>query len=92
MRAPVQPYTDPTNLENAPVYNKLWWLQILMVTTHITCVVAIVLPQFFFDKNPLIWQTITIFAMIMTVTNISFICECMTQVVSEDFVNMTLEY
>ena len=63
-----------------------------MWTTHLTCGVAIILPQFEFHNNPLIWQTVTIFAMIMTVMNISFICDCMTQVVSEDFVNMTLEY
>ena len=92
VRAPAQPYADPTNTDNAALYDKLWWVQKLMASTHFTCIGAIVIPQFYFDKNPLIWQTVTIFAMIMTVMNISFICDCMTKVVQDEFVDMTLEY
>lgn len=57
------------------LYNELWWLWILMGTTHFVCALAIVLPQYFFEKNPLAWQMVTIAAMTLQVTNIAFVCD-----------------
>ena len=91
VRAPNQPYTDPTNIVNQALYEKLWWVKVLMLFTHATCVVAIVLPQFLFNKRPLIWQTVTIFAMIMAVINITVIFDCKTKAIDEDLAEMTLE-
>jgi len=92
VRAPIQPYTDPTDVANQVLYEKLWWEQLLMLFTHAICFIAIVWPQFYFDVRPLFWQTFTIFAMIMAIINITVIFDFKMEAMNEDLAKMTLEY